>query len=179
MTPLRKFFVLFWIFIGGMLIWQFYSYNHGMDQAQVDHPQQEHFYFYPPATKADGTAQPKPVDGADVRQVNYAALDGQPNPGCFTSHVVLKNVGNAKAINIQIWIRPYRGAGVGDEDVSPNFHYLSDDDPLAQVGEWIAFPDLAPGESSTADVVFTNRPGIHPGKNPNPQINFQTAKAGP
>jgi hypothetical protein len=64
---------------------------------------------------------------------------------------------------------------VGSTDTS----ILSDSDPTSQVGQWVAFPDLAPGESSTRDVVFLGRTDVKPGANPNPEIQFQTEKAKP
>ena len=161
-----------------MLVWQFYSYNHGMNVAQAANPEQGHFYFYPPGTKPpEATPAPK-TDGADVRQVDYQIKDGQPNPSCFMSHVVLKNVGTAKATNVRIWVRPYRGITIGDEDAGwPPTHPLSDNDPLAQIGEWLAFPDLAPGDSSAEDVIFTVHSNVKPGQESRPADHFSNGEA--
>lgn len=180
MQPYRKYIILFWVFIGGMLLWQFYNYNHGMTQAAIDHPTQDHFYFYPPneVTKPKSDAPPKP-DGADVEQVGYTVEEGQPNSASFTCRVTLKNVGTAKALSVQVWVRPFRGSGMGDPDLDPHYHILTEDDTTSQFGQWVGFPDLAPGESSNETVSFLSRPNLAPGKNPDPKIVFLSEKPKP
>jgi hypothetical protein len=94
--------------------------------------------------------------------------------------VTLRNKGNAKAVGIQVSVRPYRGISKGDEDVGhTDLSLLSDSDPISQLGQWVTFPDLAPGESSTRNVVFVSRNDVSPGTNPNPEIQFQTEKTKP
>jgi len=179
MTPIRKLIIAFWVFIVGMLLWQFYSYNKGLDQEAIDHPQQEHFWF---TNSVAAPAAPTQAhsDGADVQQTGFSVEDNAPGAGSFTCHVTLKNKGNAKAVAVQVSVRPYRGITRGDEDVGhTDMSILSDSDPISQFGQWVAFPDLAPGESSTQDVIFISRTDVRPGANPNPEIQFQTEKAKP
>ena len=178
MTPIRKLIVAFWIFIVCMLLWQFYDYNQGLKEAAVEHPQQEHFWFTNSvATAPAAPAQPK-RDGPDVQQTGYSVEDNAPSAGSFTCHVTLKNKGNAKAVAVQVSVRPYRGITRGDEDVGhTDMSILSDSDPISQFGQWVSFPDLAPGESSTQSVIFLSRTDVRPGANPNPEIQFQTEKA--
>jgi len=180
MTPIRKLIIAFWIFIGCMLLWQFYSYNQGLKEEAIAHPQQQHFWFTNSvATAPAAPTQPK-RDGADVRQTGFSVEDNAPGRGSFTCHVTLKNSGNAKAAAVQVSVRPYRGITRGDEDVGhTDMSVLSDSDPISQLGQWVAFPDLAPGESSTRDVIFLSRGDVRPGTNPNPEITFQTEKAKP
>jgi hypothetical protein len=180
MSRTRKLIIAFWIFIVIMLLWQFYTYNQGLKQAAIDHPQQEHFWFtnavVTPATPAASSQAHH--DGADVVQTNFVVENNTPNPGSITCLVTLKNLGNAKAMGVQIMVRPYRGTSNWDEDAGhQNVVVLSDDDPLSKFGDWVTFPDLAPGESSTQSVVFLGRSLVTPGKNPNPDIMFQTEKA--
>ncbi len=181
MTPIRWLIVSFWIFIVGMLLWQFYDYDASVKEEAIVHPQQEHFFFYNTnAGAAPSVVPPPPVNGADVHQVGYSVERNKPGAGNFTVHVVLKNVGNAKATNIQVFVRPFRGTTVGDEDIDrTQAHMLSDNDPTSLYGQSLAFPDLAPGESATQTTVFVSRPGITPGTNPRAQINFQSEKANP
>jgi len=178
MTPIRRLIILFWVFIGAMLIWQFYKYNQGIDQDTIAHPQQEHYFFNSTnATPGPSTAAPA-RDGANVQQIGYTVAANSPGPGSFTARVTVRNIGNAKATAIQVMVRPYRGITLGDQD---NGHAviesISDNDPLAQFGQWISFSDLDPGATETETVVFITRTGVPFGTNPTPQITFQTEKA--
>jgi hypothetical protein len=182
MTRTRKLIIAFWIFIGCMLLWQFYTYNKGLDQASIDHPQQEHFWYTNSLATSTAPAAPTSAhrDGADVQQIHYSVEDDTPSAGNMTCVVTLKNMGNAKAVSVQIFVRPFRGASNYDEDVGhSDTKPLSDDDPISQIGEWLTFPDLAPGESSTQSVSFLSRHFVIEGKNPKPQILFQTEKPPP
>ena len=179
MTPLRKLIVAFWIFIVIMLLWQFYTYDQGLKEASIDHPQQEHFYFFH-TNAASATPTQAHIDGPDVEQTIYTVEENAPSPGSFTCHVTLKNIGNAKAVGIQVAVHPYRGTRTDDEDVGPNTQQttiLNDNDFRAQMVDWVTFPDLAPGESSTQSVVFLSRDDVKPGPNPKPEILFQAEKA--
>jgi hypothetical protein len=162
MTRTTKLIIAFWVFIVCMLIWQFYDYNKGLDQAAIDHPEQTHFYFFH-TNAAPVAPTPAQVNGADVQQTHYAIENNVPANGNFTIHVTLKNVGNAKALGVQVHVRPYRGMRLGDEDVgNSTLRILPDDDPLSQYGEWVPFPDLAPGESNTQSVIFLSHQGATP-----------------
>ncbi len=98
-----------------------------------------------------------------------------PTPGNITCKVTLKNVGNAKATCIQINVRPYKGSSTYDEDVGyQKVIVLCDDDPISRYGQWLDFPDLKPGESSTKSVSFLAHPPFKPGNNPKPDIVFKS-----
>jgi hypothetical protein len=162
MTTTTKWIIAFWVFIIGMLVWQFYDYNKGLDQAAIEHPQQTHFYFIH-SNNAPVAPPPVQMNGPDVQQVGYTVQNNVPSSGNFTVNVTLKNMGNTKAVGVQIHIRPYRGMRLGDEDAgNSNLRILSDDDPLSQYGAWVSFPDLAPGESSTQSVIFLSHEGATP-----------------
>jgi hypothetical protein len=177
MTLMRKLIIAFWIFIVIMLLWQFYTYDQGLKQASIDHPQQEHFYFVH-TNAAPGASSQAHIEGPDIEQTAFVVENNVPGSGSFTCHVTLKNIGNAKAVGVQVNVRPYRGISLGDEDVGhATTATLSDDDPISQFGQWLTFPDLAPGESSTQSVTFTGRNDAKPGRNPKPDILFQTEKA--
>jgi hypothetical protein len=192
MTRMQKLIIAFWIFIAIMLVWEIYSYNAGLNQEAAAHPQQQHFWF------TNSTAAPAPPpppvvhDGADVEQTKYIVEDNAPANGSFTIHVTLKNTGNEKATSVQVHVRPYRGMRLGDEDVGNSpMSTLPEDDPLSQYGEWLDFPDLKPGESSTESVSFIHQsnaepviPGVSatgvPGQAPvklKPEIVFASEKA--
>jgi hypothetical protein len=179
MTPIRKLIVAFWIFIVIMLLWQFYTYDQGLKEAEIDHPQQEHFYFFHTNAASVAPSQAH-IEGPDVEQTLYTVEENAPSLGSFTCHVTLKNIGNAKAVGIQVAVRPYRGTRTDDEDVGPNTQQttiLNDNDYRAQLTEWVTFPDLAPGESSAQSVIFLSRTDVKPGPNPKPEILFQAEKA--
>jgi hypothetical protein len=107
-------------------------------------------------------------------------VEGTPAIESFTCRVTLKNDGTETATGVQVWVRPYRGTRTDDENVGRSpYQVLSDNDPLSLFGEWVPFPDLAPGQSSTQSVVFVARQGMHPGPNSDPQIIFKTEKAAP
>jgi hypothetical protein len=192
MSRTRKLIIAFWIFIVIMLLWQFYSYNQGLKQKAIDHPQQEHFYFFQTNAVAPSAAAQPETNGPDVEQTAYSVEENTPTSVSFTVHVTLKNLGNAKAVGVQVRVRPYRGMRLGDEDVgNSTLRILDENDPLSQFGQWVSFPDLAPGESSTQSVIFLNQgtatpvvPGISatgvPGQAPEklkPEIIFSTEKA--
>jgi hypothetical protein len=156
--------------------WQLYSCNDKIAQAAAQ-PKQEHFFFYQP-TKASEAAAAAVHDSAYVEQTGFTVEDNVPGGSSFTCHVTLKNTGKVKAINVEVCVRPYRGALAGDDDGGPNLNRpIPDDSPRAQINQWVSFPDLDPGESSTQDVVFAkdNGPSLY-GDNPRAEIVFQREK---
>lgn len=179
MTRNQKLITGFWVFIIGMIIWSFFSYNASMNKQADEHPAQTQFIFLQTnATPVSPTAAHS--EKADVQQVGYRLEMDTPSTGSFTAYVTLKNSGAMPATQVQICVRPYRGATLYDEDVGHSDpRGLSDDDPLSRFNDWLSFPDLAPGESLTRTIVFTTQGMIPPGHNPKPQIVFASDKNGP
>jgi len=175
---MQWFYTAFWVFIIGMILWQFYDYNSGLDHAiAVAGPKQQHFYFLNGQTNTASLDAPPKPDGADVKQVGCTYTDNVPYHGSFTAHVSLKNYGNMKAIGVQVQVTPYRGTMVGLENDNSPATALPDSDPIAQINQWVSFPDLAPGETVTKDAVFgAAQKGYTQGDNANPQVLFQTEK---
>jgi len=179
MTRTQKILTGFWVFIIGMIIWSFFSYNASLNQQAEQHPTQTKFIFLHTNAAPVAPAEAHP-DKAIVEQTGYRTVMDAPSVGSFTAYVTLKNVGAMPAAQVQICVRPYRGASNYDEDVGhSNPNGLSDDDPLSRFSDWLSFPDLAPGESMTRPIVFTTRSEIRPGQNPKPQIVFESDKNGP
>jgi hypothetical protein len=178
MTPMRWLIFSFWVFVGGMLVWQSYTYETNLEK--VNDAQPQHFFFDPSRDQKPAAADPN-LHAADVRQTGYSVTNN-PVSKSFVCHVVLTNKGNARAVGIQVFVRPFRGALVngarnGDGELP---HRLSDNDPLAQQGQSVEAPDLAPGESCTVSATFfMSRSDVQPSSNPNPQITFETEKANP
>ena len=168
---------LFWVFVGTMLLWQCASYNNNLNQQTINHPTQGEYFYYDTnlGPKSSADAQ---VDGPLVVQTDYAVDNNKPSEGMFITRVTLKNVGKAKAVDVQVNIRPYRGTIRGDEDNghSADMVPIDDNDPLSLFGQWLTFPDLAPGESSTQTATFSARSNLTPGTNPNPKILFSPEK---
>jgi hypothetical protein len=184
MTTTQKLIVAFWVIILLTAAWQFYTYNEKLSQPTAAAQAPQHFYFYPPGSRAPDQpppAGPTAKPGADVRQTAYSVDLNKPTAGFMTCHVTLKNFGLSKALNIQVKVRPYRGATNEDGEASfqPKVYTLPDDDPISQIGDYVSFPDLAPGESETRDVQFAIHTEVNPGTNPNPDIIFETDKSAP
>jgi hypothetical protein len=176
MTTTRKLIWAFWIFIIGMLLWQFYNYNKGITQDAIDHPKPEHYFF--PHTNAAASAHGQTDihhSGAFVHQAGFIVHRDTPSPGNFTCEVTLKNEGDAAATNVQVHVRPFKGALMGDEDVG-NPKPLTDNDPTSQMGQWVTFPDIPAGQTASESVVFLNQGGLKPGSNPDPEIVFESVK---
>ena len=170
--------VAFWVVIIGMLLWEFYSYNHGLTQEAIEHPPQQHFYFYH-SNSAPVAPAPPAHNGPAVVQTGFEVASNSPGLGSFTCRVTLKNVGRLKATGVQVNVRPYKGIALGDVDEGGhhNTNNLSDTDPTSLIGQWVTFPDLAPGESATQTAVFIMRREVQPGTNPEPEIIFDSKKA--
>ncbi len=190
---MRMFIVAFWVFVAVMLAWQAYNFNKGVDTYVAAHP--EKHYFYDPSV----TSPPKPhVPAPDVHQVAYHVAANSPALGNFTVNFTVKNLGDVAATGIQVKVRPYRGNFNGDEDnghshgagVTPpddsgrnkgdlpgSVAPLSDQDPTSQYGQWVALPDLAPGQTASASVTFPDQDGKIPNENPNLEIDFEPVKA--
>jgi hypothetical protein len=192
---MRTWIIIFWVFIIVALLVQLYDYNKSLDRAEVEHPQQKQFFFIAPSqVPVVPAAPPAQHSDAYLVQSDYTVDEDTPARGSFTCHVTLTNKGLKKAVAVQVDVRPFRGMRLGNEDAGHNqLRTLSDTDPLAQFGQWLAFPDIAPGQSVTEDVVFLNRPGAHPvvpggsdgavpGAAPvnlQPDIAYQTEKSQP
>ena len=171
--------VAFWTFLFVMLVWQAHNYNSQVEAEAKIHPE-KHYFYNPKATAA--ATQPK-VSAPDVRQVAYKVIPHSPQPGNFTVQFTVKNVGNVAATAIQVKVRPYRGIMNGDDDngnARPNGGVgpISDDDPVSQFGQWVALPDLAPGQSSSNSAVFVDQPGKAANEEtPRMEIIFTPVKA--
>jgi hypothetical protein len=175
MSWTRRLIWAFWIFIAVMLLWQFYNFNNKIS-APSEHPSDGHFFFYQ-HTAGTPSAVPIEHDGPFVEQTRFRTDDGGPQSTTFTCYVTLKNTGKAKAVNVEVCVRPYRGTMEGDEDVGPNSDTpMSDDNPRAQINQWVTFPDLAPGEESTQSATFMKSGAPNYGTNPRAEIVYQPEK---
>jgi len=182
----RILFILFWLFIGIMLIRSLFENNNRLEKEAEAQPPQGPVFFYPwKKTQALPTAVPPqlviPATGPYVIQERYWVEDNTPTPDYFAAHFILRNVGHAKAVNIQIMVRPYRLVRVGDEDNGHSHpHVLRDDDSISLFGQTVAVSDLAPGqESDVQSITFFKRQGVPFGINPFPDITFSGEKANP
>lgn len=177
MSWTRRFIWAFWIFVITMLLWEFYQYNQKLSVPDAQHPTDGHYFFYQPKATAPG-APPAPAvsDGPDVEQTAFSVRDNTPGTGSITCYVTLTNRGKAKAVNIQVNVRPYYGSTMGDEDNGGGSTPVPENSPPGLLQQWISFPDLAPGASDTETAVFTKIVGVYFGKNPEPKILFEAEK---
>jgi len=174
MSWTRRFIWAFWIFVIVMLCWQLYTCNDKLAQDAAK-PKQQHFFFYQ-ATKEKVAASEHA--GPYVEQTGFNVEDNTPVSGAFTCHVTLTNKGKAKAINVQVSVKPFKGAAAFSDQNGPNSDAtLSDQDPNSQISQWVSFPDLDAGQSSTQSVVFTKpNSALNYGNNPKPEIVYQPEK---
>ena len=79
---------------------------------------------------------------------------------------------------MEVSVRPYRGAFASDvDDGSRNdTRAINDNSPLAQVSQWVEFPDLDPGESKTESAVFLKQGSSNYGTNSKPEIIYEPEK---
>ena len=166
--------VAFWTFVVLMLIWQSYTYNNQVEISKT-HPGKHYFY-----NSDSAFPTPPKTSAPDVRQVAYKVIRDSPQPGNFTVQFTVKNLGSVAATAIQVKVRPYLGFIQGDQD---NGHVhggtpISDNDPASQIGQWVALPDLAPGQSSSNSAVFIDQPNLSPNEdNPKLDMIFEPVKA--
>jgi hypothetical protein len=174
MSWTRRFIWLFWIFVISMLLWQCYQYNAELSKPGAT-PQQQHFFFYQPTP---GKAPPVEHEGPFVEQTAFAVADNTPAVSSFTCHITLKNTGKGKAINVSVCVRPYRGTLLnnGDDGGHNDTKLIDDNSPRAQINQWVTFPDLDPGQSSTQSVIFYKEGASSYGTNPKPDIVYQPEK---
>lgn len=182
MTTTRKLIWAFWIFIFIMLAWEFYSYDRGVTQEAIDHPQQKQFFFFHSNNVAH-PSEPKKGKAVDhhgepfLRQTAFSVHPKAPTSVMFTCEVTVKNEGDVKAVNVQVQVRPFKGIRLGDEDNGGGeTKALPDNDPMSLIAQWVSFPDLKPGESATQKAVFLEKVNVRPGNNPDPQFIFEAAK---
>jgi hypothetical protein len=169
----------FWVLIVVLLGWQFYQYNQELSRPAADgSDSRKHYFFLQTNGGANPAAPAAPAEAAIIKQRTFDVQKDEPNPSMFTCVVTVKNVGNAKATGIQVEVRPYKDASTGDEDVGGlgSIAPMAPTDPRQQISQWVTFPDLAPGESATEKAVFVAQQNCNPGKNPDPQITFQSEK---
>jgi hypothetical protein len=175
MTPLRWFIVLFWVVVIFMILKGCYDSEMAREHEEQMHPPAPSGLPFPPAPQPTPPPAPTP-QGAKVVQTG-CVIQFETPPGNFTCVVTVKNIGDQKATGVQLHLRPYRGSMRGLVDIGPQRGTLSDTDPLSQMGTWLGFPDLAPGDSATQTASFMNQPNIMPGRNPDPEIDYKTATA--
>jgi hypothetical protein len=174
MTTTRWLILLFWVVVFGMLLKQCHDTDMARQQAVQSHPAQTHFFFTPPPPPP--AAPPPPSQGADVHQIKFEVQENTPGPGSFTCLVTVQNLGRARAKNVQVRVNPYYGGHKDDEGGRINDTRLSANDPAFQVGTWVGFPDLDPGETSTRSATFLAEPHVEPGYNSQPQVTFETVQ---
>jgi hypothetical protein len=181
MSWTQRFIWAFWIFIAIMVVWEAYAYNAKLSKPDPAHPTQDHYFFYMPKASGDQAAAAAPSEqtGPSVEQTGFTIEDNTPSSSAFTCHVTLKNTGKAKAVGVSVRVRPYHGTLLSNADdggARNSDEILPEDSPLAQVSQYVTFPDLAPGESSTQSAVFTKQGSHEYGTNPKPEITFEPEK---
>jgi hypothetical protein len=153
-----------------MLLWQCYQYNEHLAQPDPTRPENKQYFFYQP-TKQSIVNPPIEHNGPWVEQTGFRIEDNTPSTTSFTCYITLTNKGKAKATDLSAEVRPFRGAFKGDVDMGGTQPKpIDDSSPLAQISQWVSFPDLDPGQSSTQNVFFLKQPGANYGHNPAPQI---------
>ena len=165
------FYLCFWVFVLGMLFWQFQNYNSNLTHEYASRPaKEEHFFYY-----TNHMAHPQPaINGPILKQISYSLQYNSPGAGMITARFTVQNTGNVKARNIVMQIFPYQG-GVRGGDVDDGHtkaQYMNANDPIVQINQSVNLPDLAPGETTLQTASFYAQTDVTPGDNPVPQFTF-------
>jgi hypothetical protein len=169
MTPTRWLITGFWIVILVLGVKAFYDFNSKVSATPAV-PEQ---HWFPPGMPGSEPAAKPNV--ADVRLIHYVPHVA-PGAMSFTADVVVQNFGMKKATGIQVRVQPYVGntenskTAPGPDEI-PN---LSGGDPMVNVFQWVDFPDLAPGATSTQTITLSRRSDADPAQSFKPQVVFQT-----
>ena len=170
MTTTRWLIVAFWAVM--FLIGAFYVVESVMKPPPPPVP--EKHWFPPPLP---GSVPSAASANADVRLAAYV-LKPVPNSSTFTVDVTVKNVGQKKATGVQVKVQPYVGT-MDTNKAEPGPDEIPDQpggDPMATVVQWVTFPDLPPGQTSTQTLTFSMRGDATPAQSqPHAQVQFQTA----
>lgn len=169
---MRWLIVAFWAFVIIMCGKSFYDYNSSLDKQAT--AQVEQHAFAPPLPGAQPPAAPS--QNADVRQVSYIPTE-TPMSSQFTAMLTIKNFGGKTATNIQVRVQPYITSVDSSKQVGPDeILNPSTTDQMANVFQWVEFPDLAPGQTATQTLTFPLRPDAEPRTRFEPKITFDTVK---
>jgi hypothetical protein len=170
MTPTRWLIVAFWAVL--FLVTAVYVFQ-GITVTTPPPPPEKH-WFPPPLP---GSTAPTSAPDADVRLIHYVPHIA-PGATTFTADVIIKNFGQKKATAIQVRVQPY----VGNRDTNPaqpgpdEIPAMPGGDPMANVVQWVDFPDLGPGETATQSITLTMRSDADPAQSFVPKVVFQTVK---
>jgi hypothetical protein len=168
MTPTRWLIVAFWAVV--ILIGLKYLFTAVMTPPPPVVPEQH--WFAPPLS---GGA-PAPTTDADVRLTHYVPKI-VPGAASFTAEVTIQNFGGKKATSIEVRIQPY--VGNYDDKKAPGPDEMPNQpggDPMANVFQWLTFPDLDPGATESQPVTFPMRSDADPAESFIPKVVFQNAK---
>jgi hypothetical protein len=136
----------------------------------------------PPAPAPPKEWLPLPTPGtplpaapqADVRLTHYVPKV-TPGSMSFTVDVTIQNFGQKKATGIQVRIQPYVGNTNSKTAPGPDeIPIQPGGDPMANVSQWLDFPDLDAGATETQSVTLPMRSDADPAESFKPQIVFQT-----
>jgi hypothetical protein len=170
MTPTRWLIVAFWV--GIIAVGAFYAFQSINAPPPPIVP--EKHWFPPPLP---GSVPPVPSANADVRLIRYV-MKQPPNTSAFTVDVTVQNVGQKKATAVQVKIQPYVGtmdtnkAQPGPDEIPAQ----PGGDPMVNSAQWVAFGDLAAGQTATQTLTFPMRGDAAPAESqPNAPVQFQTA----
>ena len=168
MTPTRWLIVAFWAVV--ILIAAKYAFVAILTPPPP--PVAEQHWFPPPLPGSAPTASPD----ADVRLIHYVPKV-QPDATSFTADVTVKNFGQKKATGIEVRVQPY--VGTADDKKAPGPDEMPNQpggDPMANVFQWVEFPDVGPGETATQTITLPMRSDAVPAEEFKPQVVFQTVK---
>jgi hypothetical protein len=170
MTTTRWLIVAFWVAM--LLVGVVYVSQAVM--APPPPPVPEKHWFPPPLP---GSVPPAAPANAEVHLVHYI-MKRVPDTSTFTADVTVQNVGLKKATSVQVKIQPYVGT-MDTNKAQPGPDEIPDQpggDPMANVVQWVTFPDLAPDETSTQTLSFSMRSDADPAQSqPHAEVEFQTA----
>ena len=169
MTPTRWLITAFWAVM--LLLAAKYFFAGILAPVPPPPPPEKHWF----APGMPGSTPAPTASVADVRLTHYVPKVA-PGGMSFTADVTIQNFGQKKATGIQVRIQPYVGTGGSSSTPGPDeIPVYSGGDPMANVFQWLDFPDLAAGATETQSLTMPMRSDADPAESFKPQVVFQTA----
>jgi hypothetical protein len=173
MTPTRWAIAAFWVFM--VLLGVYYAFN-SASQPPPPAPAAAQQPQWTPAPLPGSTPPPRSPN-ADLRLTHYVAhiTPGSPE---FSVDVTMENFGSKKATGVEVTVHPYIGnqdtvksqAGPDEIPGQPG------GDPLHNVVQNLAYPDIDPGQTAVQSFTLPMRPDADPcQRDDHPEITFQSA----
>ncbi len=162
----------FWLLVFLGIIWQVYFIDN-QKPLKDEIGAIPTLHYVPPPTP---TPVPKVVYLRQTRFIAERCKD-PAHVNFYKAKITVYNPSSETATNIQLRVRPYRGAvrvgGTAELD-----DVLPENDPISKITNWVLVPDLAPKASVEVTCYFRQQDPFLPAGNPGPVITYHTPLLG-